>query len=220
MGLTTHDESESYWRMLRRTVQLIADELPTAILVNVLVVVLVTPTGIAVASASPWWIVAISTIPICIYSTGIAAFARLVMEGARARLRDALKLDVVAGGVLAASVVVSFALVNGPGAFRILGCFVIAIILMTAPLAIASSASVEKHVGIRAWRAGVLLAAFRPSAAISLAAMSVLALSAIVISAGALALALPSTVAVFEGQTVQNILKAARGGIDQVEGVG
>lgn len=164
------------------------------------------PVLVAVRSGS-WWLIAVSTIPAVLLTTGMARFAVAVQRGGRARIRDVFAVDpvlsfsIVVIGCLAERLMAAGEVVAVPG-FALA-----ATLLVVGPAAVAYGA-VRHRSGFAAIRGGVILAGYRPAAAITLLALCCLGAFAVIGSFGALAVFVPGLLAVFGAAVVADLLDA------------
>ena len=121
---------------------------------------------------------------------GLALFAHRVVRGERPRLRLLLHHDVLLSGSLLGSALLSGWMLPRGGASTAVGCLLAALLLVSAPYALAYGA-VRGFRGARVWRAAAVLVALRPSWALGLLAIGCLGWFAVAASGGVLALLVP-----------------------------
>ncbi|MBO3749615.1 hypothetical protein J5X84_26350 [Streptosporangiaceae bacterium NEAU-GS5] len=157
-------------------------ELPRCLVAGLIMVGTAVPLAVALATAAPYAIVAGATVPPALALTGLARFAAAVARGdgpdlALLRRIDPVLALLIAGG---ASVI----------GFGVAGAVIGAGLLLLAPYALAYGA-IRGRRGLAALRGAAILVAYRPSWALTLAALGCLGGFAVAASAGVLAPALP-----------------------------
>ncbi|BDI22100.1 hypothetical protein [Herbiconiux sp. L3-i23] len=184
----------AYWR-----------ELPRALVAGAVLLLAAAPPLIAAVTAAPGWLVALAALPIALAATGAARFAATLARGDRARLRDLLAIDPVLAAVGVAALVLCASALDAPGASPLAGAIGAAILVLVAPMAVGYGA-VRGRRGFAAVRGGLILIAFRPSWALTLAAMACLGGFAVVATAGVLAVVVPTLLLVIVAGAVSSLL--------------
>ena len=162
-------------------------ELPRCLAAGTLALTALAPLAVAVVAGAPGWLVAITTLPLTLALTGLARFIAAVANADGVHMRT-LRLDpVLAIAMAGGASLAGLGLATG-GAARIAGAAGAAVLLIVAPLALAYGA-VRDRSGLSALRGGAILAAFRPSWALTLLALGCLGGFAVAASAGILAIA-------------------------------
>ncbi len=175
--------------LVRRSALLTVGALPAVIAVGGIGLLGIAPAVVAVILGQGG-LAAVAMLPPAILLTGSARFAAVLVRGDRARVRDALRVDPGLAVLLAAPAAAAVLLLAAGGALRIVGDVATALLVLVVPL-VAGYAAARGRSGIAAWRGGLVLLAYRPLWALTLAALSVIGAFAIAVSAGALALVVP-----------------------------
>jgi hypothetical protein len=208
-ALTTHERA-TITGVLRRALIGWWRTIVPALLVGAVVLVCLVPAAFAAVTGAPLWLVGAATLPFTLALTGTASFAAAVaresLGGDRARLRAATRLDPVLGVVGAGLASASGAALAGPGSVPLVGAGLSAVVLFVSPLVLAYG-SVRKRPGFAAIRGGLILAAYRPSWALSLLAMDCLGGFAVAASAGVLLLIVPAVLLVIATALVSDELR-------------
>jgi hypothetical protein len=161
-------------------------ELPRSLAAGALALAAMVPLAVAVVAGAPGWLLAITTLPVALTLTGLAHFAAGVVRADSVHMR-ALRLDpTLALAIAGLGSLAGLGLASG-GFALVAGAVGAAILLIVAPLALAYGA-VRDRGGLDALRGGVILAAFRPSWALTLLALGCLGGFAVAASAGILAI--------------------------------
>ncbi|MCY1138119.1 hypothetical protein OWR29_08935 [Actinoplanes sp. Pm04-4] len=150
-------------------------ELPRTLVAGALTLLSSAPLATALLSGAPRWLAAVTVLPLMLALTSVAAFAAGVADGQRGRLG---RPDPVLALLLS---------VAGPALLTPWGVLPAAAVVIVGPFALAYGA-VRGRRGLTAVRGGAILAAYRPSWALTLTGLTVLTGFAAVASAGVLAL--------------------------------
>lgn len=150
-------------------------ELPRTLMAGAVTLVAAAPLAAALWSGAPRWLAAAALLPIMLALTSVASFSAAVARGDVPSLRRA---DPVLALLLS---------VAGLALLAPWGVVVAAAILIVGPFALAYGAVRGKR-GLTAVRGGIILAAYRPSWALTLTGLTVVAAFAAVGSGGVLAL--------------------------------
>lgn len=194
---------------LKQAAVLTWHELPRVIAVSALWVLALVPVAVAVLAA-PWWIVALSTVPVAMLTTGLSRYAVGVQRGQRPRIREVFGVDPVLAIGIVAILTLAERLVAAGGGLEIAGFVLAAVVAFVAPMVLAYG-SVRGASGLRAIRGGAILALYRPSVALTVLSLGCIGGFIVVASAGVLALVVPVVLAVFATAVVTALLE----GIDQ-----
>lgn len=171
--------------LVRRGALTLWHELPQALVAGVVVLAATIPFVAGRLADAPLWLLALTTVPAALALTGLAQFTAAAAQGQR---MAGLRGDPVLAAVIAvAASAAGFGLAAG-GLPAVVGAVGAAVLLLIAPLALAYGA-VRGRSGLAAVRGGVILAAFRPSWALTLLALGVIGGFAVIASVGFLALA-------------------------------
>ncbi|GAA2231404.1 hypothetical protein N1031_07705 [Herbiconiux moechotypicola] len=195
-GADARLQPETLQAMLARSARRVWWELPRVLAVGALWAASLLPGVLSAVVAAPWWIVVIAIAPAFIGLTGVARYGALVVTGGKPLVREALRLDLMLGLTLAAGAAVVAAVIAAGGAVMYAGFGIGAGVAVLAPLALAYGAVRERR-GLTAWRGAIILAAYRPSTALTLLALGCLSGFAIVATAGVLVLVVPVLLAAF-----------------------
>jgi hypothetical protein len=183
-------------------------ELPRSFVGGALVLAAAVPFGAATVTGAPGWLIATTTMPVALALTGLAQVTAAAVRGERARI---LRLDpALAVFIAGASSLAGLGLTAG-GPAAVLGAAGAAALLLIVPLALAYGA-VRGRSGLAAVRGGVILAAFRPSWALTLLALSVIGGFAIAASVGVLGLVVLPLLLAIAGSLVTAMLEDIDGG--------
>ncbi|WP_433363599.1 hypothetical protein ACQPZX_32435 [Actinoplanes sp. CA-142083] len=153
-------------------------ELPRALAAGAVTLVAAAPLTAALLSGAPRWLAAATVLPVMLALTGVASFAAAVARGDEPSLAALRRVDPVLALLLS---VAGFALLTSWGVVPA------AAVLIVGPYALAYGAVRGKR-GLTAVRGGVILAAYRPTWALTLTGLTVIAAFAVAASAGVLAL--------------------------------
>ncbi|MFI5889778.1 hypothetical protein ACIA5D_06615 [Actinoplanes sp. NPDC051513] len=153
-------------------------ELPRTLAAGAGAVVAAAPLAASLLSGAPRWLAAAAVLPLLLALTGVASFAAQVARGDGPSLTALRRVDPVLALLLSAA---------GLALLAPWGVVPAAAVLIVGPYALAYGAVRGKR-GLTAVRGGVILAAYRPSWALTLTGLTVIAAFAAVASAGVLAL--------------------------------
>ena len=162
-------------------------ELPTAMGASAIWLASIVPLALA-AVIGWWWLIAITSLPVALATTGVAQVAASIVRGERPRVRTVFRVDPVlalswsAAGTGAALLIASD--------LRIVGFILGAVALVVAPFALGYGA-MRRRRGLIAWRGGAILVAYRPSWSLTLLSIMLLSGFAVVATAGTLGLVFP-----------------------------
>jgi hypothetical protein len=196
---------------LRRSVVLTWLELPRVIAVSLGWALTLVPLAAAIVVGAPWWIGALASLPGALATTGVAVFAAAVWRGEKPAVRVAFGLDLVLGGSFSVVGGVAVATIAAGGVVAIAGFAIAAAGLVLATFALAYGA-VRGRRGLVAWRGGAILAAYRPSAALTVLAVACLGGFAVAATMGALVVFVPVLVGSFASAVAASLLE----GIDEL----
>ncbi|MEO3928440.1 hypothetical protein ABGB07_31900 [Micromonosporaceae bacterium B7E4] len=180
-------------------------ELPVALVAGALTLAAAIPLAVAAGTAAPGWLLAGTTVPAALGLTGLAHFAAGVADGDATRMRG-LRLDPVLALVLAGGGTLAGLGLSVGGVAALAGAAGAAVLLVVAPLALAYG-GVRGRTGLAALRGGTILAAVRPSWALTLLALGVLGGFAAVASLGILAIAVLPLLATVASSVVAGLVE-------------
>ncbi|MCU1558753.1 MAG: uncharacterized protein JWN09_2748 [Microbacteriaceae bacterium] len=204
MSTETMTREISLPAILRRSAVLTWFELPRVVLLGLVSLLAAVPLCAALVVA-PWWVAALSSIPLCLLMTGLARFAALIWRGEKPSMRDGLRIDVTLGLSIAAIGTGTVQLIMAGGAPRIVGSILAAVVLVVAPYALAYG-GVRQRTGFTAFRGALILVAYRPSWALTALALGSIGAFAVAGSVGALAVIVPCILMVFDCALVARLL--------------
>ena len=174
---------------------------PLALAASIVSALALLPVGVTVVAAVPVpWVVL--TLPCLVAITGAyRVWADLAVNGTTS-WRELARVDPILALITWCLWIVIALLVGSSDPGVVAACVVGAVGALVLPLTFAYGAVRDRH-GIAAVRGGLVLAARRPDLAVTLAAMTVIAGFAVVVSAGSLVLCAPALVAVFSCLAVE-----------------
>lgn len=197
---------------LRRSAVMTWHELPRVIAACALWMLGTAPL-VAAMITGLGWLIALSTVPWALATTGLARFAVRVWTGERAVVRDLLRVDALLALLLAVAVSLSGLALSTDGPAQVLGYALAALVAVVAPFALTYGA-VRGRTGFGAIRGGAILVAYRPSAALTVLALGCIGAFAIAATVGALGVIVPCLLASFATAVVSGLLET----IDSAEG--
>ncbi|MCO8271702.1 hypothetical protein M1L60_13985 [Actinoplanes sp. TRM 88003] len=168
-------------------------ELPRTLAAGALTLLSAAPLAAALLGGAPGWLAAATVLPLMLALTSVASFAAGVANGERGALR---RPDPVLALLLSAA---------GLALLAPWGVLPAAAVVIVGPYALAYGAVRGKR-GLAAVRGGSILAAYRPSWAVTLTALTVLAGFAAVASAGVLALIVAPLLLTIAARQTANLL--------------
>ncbi|MFI5910554.1 hypothetical protein [Dactylosporangium sp. NPDC051541] len=154
-------------------------ELPRTLAAGAVTVASAVPLAAALLAGAPRALAAIAVLPVALALTGLASFTAPIADGDGPSLPALRRVDPVLALLLSAA---------GLALLAPWGVVPAAAVLLVGPNALAYGAVRGKR-GLAALRGGVILAAYRPAWALTLTALTVIALFAAAASAGVLAFA-------------------------------
>ncbi|GID32933.1 hypothetical protein [Paractinoplanes brasiliensis] len=171
-------------------------ELPRTLTAGALVLAASAPLAAALVSAAPGWMSAVALLPLTLALTAVASFAAPIARGDQASSSALRRIDPVLALLLS---------VAGLALIAPWGVVPAAAVVIVGPYALAYGAVRGKR-GLAAVRGGAILAAYRPSWALTSTALTVLAGFAAVASAGVLALVAAPLLLTLAARQTANLL--------------
>jgi hypothetical protein len=186
-------------------------ELPRVIAASAIAAVAWIPLVIAVAVGAVA-LVPLAAVPAAVAASGFAQAVAPLARGERLRVRRMLRVDVLwtALAVVAAAAVTLAILADGGIVALAVGATVTATALVVLPLAAAYGALRDRR-GLAALRGALVIAAVRPSVALSVLAVGVLSAFAVAATVGVLALAVPAIHVVYTAALAARVVDMVNG---------
>lgn len=176
--------------VMLRAARLLAHDLVAVILTSTVMTVLMLPLVLGVLTGTPL-LAAAGAAPFALATAIGAARGAQTELDERARLTAFVRVDAVLAALIAAPLAGGVLLVAAGNPLTLTaGCVLLSVTLLLAPLAAAYGALRDRR-GFAAARGGLLLAAARPGAAVTVLATSVILVFGVVATAGVATLVAP-----------------------------